>query len=161
MSVGSRESIVGSPESILESRSGAPTIDYRLPTTDSRVVIEHIVPEVDAGRFPIKRAVGESVDVTADIFANGHDVILAVLRDRHVQGTDRVDVGADVRVGLGGSLGEHGESAWALERMYGWVLAHPRPFAEAIPCKGSQMLFGVPEERIPLTVVKTELQALA
>src|SRR6266705_379192 len=108
MSVVSRESIVG-------SRSGALTIDYRLPTTDSRVVIEHIVPEVDAGRFPIKRAVGESVDVTADIFADGHDVIVAVLRDRHVQGTDRVDVGADLRVGLGGHTGPplHGAvEAW-------------------------------------------------
>src|SRR5436190_6412203 len=48
-----------------------------------RVVVEHIQPEVDAGRFPIKRTIGESVDVTAKIFTDGHDVVVAFLRDRH------------------------------------------------------------------------------
>lgn len=49
---------------------------------ETRVVIEHVSPQVDGGRFPIKRTVGDSVEVTADIFADGHDVIAAVLRDR-------------------------------------------------------------------------------
>ena len=48
-----------------------------------RVVIERIRPEIDGGRFPIKRTPGESVEVTADIFADGYDVIAAVVRDRH------------------------------------------------------------------------------
>ncbi len=47
-----------------------------------RVVIENVHPEVDAGRFPIKRTVGELVTVTADIFADGHDVLYAVLQHR-------------------------------------------------------------------------------
>ncbi len=47
-----------------------------------RVVIERIRPEIDGGRFAIKRTVGERVDVIADIFADGHDVVVAVLRDR-------------------------------------------------------------------------------
>src|SRR5439155_1370512 len=47
-----------------------------------RVVVERIRPDIDSGRFPIKRTVGESVDVSATIFADGHDVIVAVLRDR-------------------------------------------------------------------------------
>ena len=47
-----------------------------------RVVVEHVRPEVDAGRFPIKRTVGERVEVTADIHADGHDEIVAVLRHR-------------------------------------------------------------------------------
>src|SRR5262245_22572052 len=47
-----------------------------------RVVVERISPEIDGGRFPIKRAVGERVDVRADIFADGHDVLAAVLRHR-------------------------------------------------------------------------------
>ncbi len=42
-----------------------------------RVAIEHIEPEVDCGRFPIKRVVGEKVVVTADIFADGHDAVSA------------------------------------------------------------------------------------
>jgi starch synthase (maltosyl-transferring) len=44
-----------------------------------RVVIEKVRPEVDDGRSPIKRAVGEKVVVSADILADGHDVLAAVL----------------------------------------------------------------------------------
>jgi starch synthase (maltosyl-transferring) len=42
------------------------------------VVVEGILPQVDCGRFPIKRVVGETVTVTADIHADGHDVLAAV-----------------------------------------------------------------------------------
>jgi starch synthase (maltosyl-transferring) len=45
----------------------------------SRVVVEHVQPEIDAGRFAIKRTVGESVVVTADVFTDGHDLVTAVL----------------------------------------------------------------------------------
>jgi starch synthase (maltosyl-transferring) len=44
-----------------------------------RVVIERVRPEVDFGRFPIKRVIGEGVVVTADIFADGHDQIGALI----------------------------------------------------------------------------------
>ena len=44
-----------------------------------RVVIERVEPEVDGGRFPIKRTVGEEVDVRADIYADGHDLLGAML----------------------------------------------------------------------------------
>ena len=44
-----------------------------------RVVIENVTPEVDGGRFAIKRVVGESVVVEADINADGHQVLDAVL----------------------------------------------------------------------------------
>jgi len=47
-----------------------------------RVVIEAVMPEVDGGRFPAKRTVGETVTVEADIFADGHDALAAVLRYR-------------------------------------------------------------------------------
>lgn len=45
----------------------------------NRVVIENVKPEIDGGRFFIKRVVGESVLVTADIFGDGHDAIRASL----------------------------------------------------------------------------------
>lgn len=38
-----------------------------------RVVVEGVRPEIDAGRFPIKRVAGETVTVEADILADGHD----------------------------------------------------------------------------------------
>lgn len=44
-----------------------------------RVIIEHVKPEIDCGRFPIKRIVGETVVVTADIFSDGHDAVWATL----------------------------------------------------------------------------------
>jgi starch synthase (maltosyl-transferring) len=40
-----------------------------------RVVIERVSPEIDCGRFAIKRVVGEKVVVEADVFADGHDQI--------------------------------------------------------------------------------------
>jgi starch synthase (maltosyl-transferring) len=40
-----------------------------------RVVIEDVAPEIEAGRFPIKRTVGEAVRVRAAVFADGHDSI--------------------------------------------------------------------------------------
>ena len=48
-----------------------------------RVVIENITPRVDCGRFPAKRAIGESVAVEADVFTDGHDAVAAVLFYRH------------------------------------------------------------------------------
>jgi starch synthase (maltosyl-transferring) len=49
----------------------------------SRVIIEGVQPEVDAGLFPVKRVVGDTVVVEADIFADGHDVISAMVLERH------------------------------------------------------------------------------
>jgi len=48
-----------------------------------RVVIDRVRPCVDGGRFPIKRTVGETVAVDADVFADGHDVIRCVLLHRN------------------------------------------------------------------------------
>ncbi|HXF57551.1 MAG TPA: alpha-1,4-glucan--maltose-1-phosphate maltosyltransferase [Actinomycetota bacterium] len=46
------------------------------------MVIEAVQPQVDCGRFPIKRVVGERVVVEADVFADGHDAVAAALRYR-------------------------------------------------------------------------------
>ncbi len=48
-----------------------------------RVVISGVQPELDGGRFPIKRTVDEKVIVEADIFVDGHDTLSAVLLYRH------------------------------------------------------------------------------
>jgi len=45
----------------------------------SRVIIEGVQPEIDGGRFPIKRIVGEEVVVEADVFTDGHDVVSCLL----------------------------------------------------------------------------------
>jgi starch synthase (maltosyl-transferring) len=42
-----------------------------------RVVVAHIGPQVEAGRAPVKRVVGEAVTVEADIFSDGHGELAA------------------------------------------------------------------------------------
>ncbi len=49
----------------------------------SRIIIEGIEPKIDDGEFAIKRVPGETVEVSADIFAEGHDFLLVFLEDRH------------------------------------------------------------------------------
>ena len=53
-----------------------------------RVVIENITPQVDCGRFPAKRTLGESVAVEADVFTDGHDAVAATLFYRQESATE-------------------------------------------------------------------------
>ena len=41
-------------------------------------IIEHVKPELDGGQFPIKRIVGDTINVEADIFTDGHNALEAV-----------------------------------------------------------------------------------
>ena len=50
-----------------------------------RVVIESVEPQIDAGRYPIKRIAGDTVEVEADVFADGHDHVAARLLFRFEQ----------------------------------------------------------------------------
>jgi starch synthase (maltosyl-transferring) len=45
----------------------------------TRVVIEGLTPQIDGGRYPIKRTVGDSVAVEVDAFADGHERIACLL----------------------------------------------------------------------------------
>src|SRR5215831_17339142 len=53
-----------------------------------RIYIEDVYPVVDVGRFPVKRIVGEELDVWADIFRDGHVVLAAELLWRR-EGADK------------------------------------------------------------------------
>ena len=55
----------------------------RLPASVRRVVVEDVGPAVDGGRFPIKRTIGELVEVVATAFADGHERLMVVVEDRH------------------------------------------------------------------------------
>jgi starch synthase (maltosyl-transferring) len=46
---------------------------------DHRIAIEKVAPEIDGGRFPVKRVVGDVLSVSADIFRDGHDRLDAAL----------------------------------------------------------------------------------
>ena len=44
-----------------------------------RAQIEGVAPQVEGGRFPVKRVVGDRFVVEADVFGDGHDRVAAVL----------------------------------------------------------------------------------
>ena len=90
-----RRTAVDSRRSTVDRRIGATEIPASL---HRRVVIECIAPDVDNGRFPIKRTVGEPVTVTADIFANGHDMVVAVPGMRPMSKADSLGVMASGRM---------------------------------------------------------------
>jgi starch synthase (maltosyl-transferring) len=48
------------------------------------MVIEAVEPELDGGRYAVKRVAGETVSVQADVFKEGHDILAVVLRWRQL-----------------------------------------------------------------------------
>src|SRR3970282_468358 len=46
------------------------------------VIIEAVAPTVDGGRYAVKREIGAVVEVSADIFMEGHALIVASLKHR-------------------------------------------------------------------------------
>ena len=70
-------------------RKPAPApLDDLPPDGRARAVIETITPAVDDGRFAVKRIAGDRVDVEADCFADGHDVLVCMLRYRREEDAD-------------------------------------------------------------------------
>ncbi len=47
--------------------------------TRRSIIIERVEPEIDGGRHAVKRVVGDTLRVTADIFVDGHDLLDAAL----------------------------------------------------------------------------------
>jgi starch synthase (maltosyl-transferring) len=57
------------------SRASQPPVPHRL-------VIEEVEPQIDGGRHPVKRVVGDRLRVGADLFMDGHSLIRARIRYR-------------------------------------------------------------------------------
>ncbi|MGE0594078.1 MAG: alpha-1,4-glucan--maltose-1-phosphate maltosyltransferase [Vicinamibacterales bacterium] len=72
------------PSAAPGTRPPPPSVDGR-----RRVAVDRVQPEVDGGRFPIKRTVGEPVEVVAWVHADGHDVLVARLQHRPATGQDQ------------------------------------------------------------------------
>src|SRR5260370_19455855 len=71
-------------------RAGAPLMEGS--PGRKRVAIESVSPEIDGGRFPAKRTLGEKVAVEADIFADGHDALACVIQYRHQSSSTSTEV---------------------------------------------------------------------
>jgi starch synthase (maltosyl-transferring) len=78
---GSRSRQKKNDTSAVQTRNPPPAVTPLSSSTESRIraVIERVKPEIDCGRFPIKRVVGDRVTVEADIFTDGHDALSARL----------------------------------------------------------------------------------
>jgi starch synthase (maltosyl-transferring) len=51
-------------------------------TLPARIQIQEVAPQIDCGRYPVKRTAGERVEVTARIFRDGHESLGAAIRNR-------------------------------------------------------------------------------
>ncbi|MFO1153440.1 MAG: alpha-1,4-glucan--maltose-1-phosphate maltosyltransferase [Rhodospirillales bacterium] len=80
--------LTAAPRSQQDLRPGDTRIDPGLAAglSSRAVVIEAVEPAVDDGRYPVKREVGDALEVGATIFRDGHDKLVArVLYRRHDQ----------------------------------------------------------------------------
>jgi starch synthase (maltosyl-transferring) len=68
-----RKSAKGTETTFRERHAGATA------SLAKRVAIENVAPAVDGGLWPAKRVQGETVDVFADIFSDGHEALAADL----------------------------------------------------------------------------------
>ena len=91
-------------------------------TTPPRIQIQDVAPQIDCGRYPVKRTVGDLVEVTARIFRDGHEALGAAVRYRGPDSTRWAEtrlepLGNDV---WAGSLGVNRPGVWSF-RIEAWV----------------------------------------
>ncbi len=55
-----------------------------MPKRIGSILIEGVEPQIDGGRYPVKRICGEDVEVRADLLKEGHDALSAVVRWRQL-----------------------------------------------------------------------------
>ncbi len=63
-------------------RTSPPTSAAAREQPSSRIRVEQPRPRIDCGRYPPKRCEGDFVEVSADVFRDGHDLVRAVVRWR-------------------------------------------------------------------------------
>ncbi|QJW91228.1 alpha-1,4-glucan--maltose-1-phosphate maltosyltransferase [Spirosoma taeanense] len=101
----------------------------------SRVVIEHVTPEIDCGRFPIKAVPGDVIAVEADVIADGHDYLAVRLLYKHTDDPDWTEAAMALLVndrwGASFIVEKQGRYLYTIE---GWV-DHPASWQHEIHLK--------------------------
>jgi len=62
-------------------------LNHRLWRPEARIAIEDVYPVLDCGRYPVKRVIGEPLEIWADILRDGHDKLAAAIAFRAVDET--------------------------------------------------------------------------
>ena len=88
----------------------------------TRVVIEHVIPEINEGQFAIKAVPGESIHVEADVFCDGHDHVTARLLYKQADDADWSEMGMTLivndRYEADFTVEKQGQYSYTIE---GWV----------------------------------------
>ncbi len=92
----------------------APSAAPRREAAPPFAVVEEVTPQVDGGRFAIKRVVGEDVVVRAACFAHGHELIACAVRYRGPGQSHWHEVGMDT---LGNDLWQ---AEFSVDRVGRW-----------------------------------------
>jgi starch synthase (maltosyl-transferring) len=74
-----RSSVHEVAQAALSARGGSREPGSDVVGTRRTIVIERIEPQIDGGKHPVKRVVGDMLRATADIFADGHTMLGAAL----------------------------------------------------------------------------------
>ncbi|MBV8934444.1 MAG: DUF3416 domain-containing protein [Alphaproteobacteria bacterium] len=64
------------------TRSEHPVLQHSQWHPEDRIQIEEVYPELDGGRYPVKRIVGDLFEVWADVFRDGHYKLRGVVKYR-------------------------------------------------------------------------------
>ena len=99
------------PSAPTKAKLTGTTASAKPATGRSRVVVEGVTPQLDGGRFAVKRVVGDRIRVEADVFGDGHDLVRAHLLYRH---TRERDWRSEEMTALGN---DHWAASFAVEQM--------------------------------------------
>ena len=81
----------------------AKSAEIKTSRPNPRIIIEKVTPEIDGGKFPVKRIVGENIVVRANVFADGHDEVKADLLYRRLDQNEWYEI----------PMKAQGNDAWA------------------------------------------------
>src|SRR5690606_24664895 len=70
-----RATAITSPSRSLVAKRKSAVVAMKAP----RIVIENVTPQIEHGQFAVKRALGEPLQVEADVFMDGHELIAVSL----------------------------------------------------------------------------------
>lgn len=121
---GARLFVVPPPGPRRDRPAGAAIRIDRAPLSARPIIIQNVLPEIDCGKYPVKREVGDELEVRAEVFTDGHVKVAAVLKVREAGAKDWsetpmqiVNPGLDLWVGRV-RLTRNGRAAYTIEA---WV----------------------------------------